>query len=584
MVFGVLTVGALAAEYGEIETTSAFRTTPMVATSGAHTVTLRNDGTVWTWGDNTFGQLGDGTSGDFDSSGFPLSPHFRSTPVQVQNLNNIIAVSAGYSHTVALRNDGTVWAWGDNRFGGLGIGTSRPGGFPILPYYRSTPVQVQNLNNVTAIAAGLDYTVALRNDGTVWAWGYNWAGQLGDGTTTNRSTPVQVQNLSNVTAITTGNEFAVALRNDGTVWGWGHNRWGQFGDGTTTNRTAPVQVSSLNNVTAIAAANHIVALRNDGTVWSLGDNFGGQLGDGTTTNRPTPVQARNLNNVTAISAGGIRTVALRNDGTVWAWGGHWVGVTQGSPIRQTTPAQVQNLSNITAVAAAGQVVLRNDGTVWTWGPNTTGQLGNGSGGWGTYSRTYVQVRGVGGQGFLNLGTAPVGNTPFADVRFSDWFHDAVVHVYGRDIMRGTSATAFSPNDTLTRAMVATILYRMAGEPPTSFRQAFSDVPAGQWYSVPVTWANDAGIVQGVGGGRFSPNDRLTREQLSAMMHRYAVSRGYDVSVPANVTAPAGTSGWAMEYVRWAVHNNFILTGSPGTHATRAETANFVFRFDVRYGR
>jgi len=133
-------------------------------------------------------------------------------------------------------------------------------------------------------------------------------------------------------------------------------------------------------------------------------------------------------------------------------------------------------------------------------------------------------------------------------------------------------------------MVATILHRMAGEPQTAFRPVFSDVPARQWYSVPVTWANDTGIVQGVGGGRFAPNDQLTREQLAAMMHRYARHMGYDLSVPANVTAPAGTSTWAIEYVRWAVHNNFIPTGNPGTTATRAETANFVFQFDLRYGR
>ena len=559
MIFGILAPGTLAAEYDEIETASAFSTVPMVSTGSVFTAALRNDGTVWVWGQ--------------------IADRIQSTPVQVSSLNNVTEIASFSSFgTVALRSDGTVWIW-RNQDG-----------------YNGPVTQVEGLTNVIAVAGAHNTFVALRSDGTVWVWGANFSGQWGNGTVSefvngqwinqSRTIPEQVPNLNNITAISAGSGHIVALRSDGTIWAWGSNGGGQLGDGTTTDRTRPVQVSNLNNVTAISARwNHVMALRSDGTVWVWGGNSFGQLGDGTRTNRSTPIQMRNLSNITEISAGAWYSAAVRDDGTVWGVGVDWIRYAGfASPPSTTTVAQIQGLSNITSVSASEghHVAIRADGTVWAWGwANGGGELGDGT----TDRRTApVQVRGVSGQGFLNLGTAPVGNTPFADVRFSDWFHDAVVHVYGRDIMRGTSATAFSPNDTLTRAMVATILYRMAGEPPASFRQAFSDVSAGQWYSVPVTWANDAGIVQGVGGGRFSPNDRLTREQLSAMMHRYAVSRGYDVSVPANVTAPAETSGWAMEYVRWAVHNNFILTGSPGTHATRAETANFVFRFDVRYGR
>jgi len=180
-----------------------------------------------------------------------------------------------------------------------------------------------------------------------------------------------------------------------------------------------------------------------------------------------------------------------------------------------------------------------------------------------------------------LNSTALGNQrhPFTDVQPDAWYNDAVQFVWENGIMVGTSETQFSPNATLTRAMVATILYRMAGEPQTTFRPIFSDVTAGLWYSVPVTWANDTGIVQGIGGGRFAPNDQLTREQLSAMMHRYAVSQGYDVSVPADVTAPVGTSNWAREYVRWAVHNSFISANTPNAAASRAETAHFVYRFE-----
>ena len=184
----------------------------------------------------------------------------------------------------------------------------------------------------------------------------------------------------------------------------------------------------------------------------------------------------------------------------------------------------------------------------------------------------------------NVAPPVPGSTPFTDVRPSDWFYDAVRYVFEQDIMRGTSATAFSPSGTLTRAMVATTIHRMAGEPHTPFRPLFSDVVSGQWYSASVTWANDTEIVQGVGGGRFAPRNELTREHLAAMMHRFARYMGYDLSVPAHVTAPAGTSAWAMEYVRWATHNNFIPASAPSASASRAETANFIYRFDLRYGR
>ena len=188
------------------------------------------------------------------------------------------------THSVYLRNDGTVWAWGRNSNGQLGDGTTID---------RLTPVQVSGLSSMAAIAAGYDHTVALRNDGTVWAWGNNSNGQLGDGTTTDRLTPVQVSGLSdaNVVIIAAGYDHAVALRNDGTVWAWGSNSNGQIGNGTQTDSTTPVQVSGLSSVTYIAAGvKDTVSLRNDGPVWAWGSNSNGQLGDGTTTDRLTPVQ------------------------------------------------------------------------------------------------------------------------------------------------------------------------------------------------------------------------------------------------------------------------------------------------------
>ncbi len=341
-------------------------------------------GTPWAWGDNFVGQLGDGTTIQ------------RTTPVQVSTLSSVTAVVAGTIgiHSLALKSDGTVWAWGHNG-GQLGDGTTTT---------RLTPVRVSVLIGVTAIAAGGVHSLALSN-GRVWVWGINWAGQLGDGTTTTRVTPVQVSGLTNVTAIAGGGIHSLALKSDGTVWAWGANGIGELGDGTTTNRTTPVQVGSLTGVTAIAGGVfHSLALSN-GTVWAWGANGFGELGDGTTTNRVAPVQVSGLTNVTAIAGDNGYSLALKSDGTVWAWGiGGGGQLGDGTLTNRNTPVQVSGLTNVTAIAGGNghSLALKSDGTVWAWGWNLSGKLGD-----GTTTDRYipVQVKDPGGIGFLTGVTA-----------------------------------------------------------------------------------------------------------------------------------------------------------------------------------
>ena len=200
---------------------------------------------------------------------------------------------------MALKSDGTVRTWGMNLYGQLGIG--------ITGSYRTTPVQTSGITNVTAITGGYNHSVALKGDGTVWTWGANSSGQLGDGTTTSRNTPVQVAGLSNVTAIASGGYYTLALKSDGTVWAWGNNSFGQLGDGTTTLRRTPVQVAGLSNVAAIGAGfQHTIAIKDDGTVWTWGRNDYGQLGLGTTdmSAHKTPAQVTGIPPMTFAAGGG----------------------------------------------------------------------------------------------------------------------------------------------------------------------------------------------------------------------------------------------------------------------------------------
>ena len=267
-----------------------------------HDLFLKTDGTVWTWGNNGYGQLGDGTAQD------------SSVVKQVYGLTNVISVDAGSQHSMALKDDGTVWVWG---FGPAACSDQ----------VSTVPRQVYGLTEVVGIAAGDLHSLALKRDGTVWTWGNNGYGQLGDGTEyNNRYEPVQVAGLSSVVAIAGGGGHSLALKSDGTVWAWGRNEDGQLGDGTTTSRLTPVQVAGLSDVIAIAAGNrHSLALKNNGTVWAWGYNGYGQLGDGTTENQLTPIQVPGLSGVVSITAGIFHSLALKSDGTVWAWGDNGYG-------------------------------------------------------------------------------------------------------------------------------------------------------------------------------------------------------------------------------------------------------------------
>ena len=272
-----------------------------------HSLALKSDGSVWAWGKNDCGQIGDGTSGIN-----------RLTPVQVKGLSGITAIASGAFHCLALRNDGTVWAWGRNLYGAVGDGTS--GANIVTPVQVAGPGGTGYMSKIISISAGYDHSLALKNDGTAWAWGRNDYGPLGDGTIgTDRLTPVQVSGLSGVVTIAGGGAHSLAVKSDGTVWAWGFNNSGQIGDGTFGgNRLTPVQVVGqwgggyLTGVIAIAGGDWFsMARKSDGTLWTWGNNDGGQLGDGTSgINRRAPVPVNGMGGVIAISGGHAHSLIL----------------------------------------------------------------------------------------------------------------------------------------------------------------------------------------------------------------------------------------------------------------------------------
>ena len=333
-----------------------------VAVGVGHTVALKSDGTVWAWGDNGAGELGNGAR------------IFATTPRQPGAGAGWIAVAAGGRHSVALKSDGTVSTAGNNDYGQLGDGSR---------VSRATFGAVDGLANVVEISAGFYHSLARKADGTVWAWGLDYAGRLGNGPGGGPGlSPVQVTGLAGVTRISAGGGHSLALRGDGTVWAWGDNGKGQLGDGTTTTREAPVQVSGLTDVVEIAAGeDHSLARARDGSVWSWGGNDQGQLGDGTNVDRASPRRVAGLAGVVALSAGGTVSAALTADGSVWTWGANFEGqLGDGTLDQQTVPSRLPGLDAVAAISVGPghTLAMKRDGSLLAWGRNDFGQAGDGT--------------------------------------------------------------------------------------------------------------------------------------------------------------------------------------------------------------
>ena len=344
-----------------------------VAAGGTHSCAI-TDGTVSCWGENYFGQLGNSTNNGTAAA--------NPTPTTVAGLSNVTAIAAGAVHTCALA-EGTVSCWGLNDSGQLGNitnnGTSNP---------NPTPTPVAGLTNVTAIAAGAVHTCALA-EGTVYCWGFNRYGQLGNntnnGTDTANPTPAIVAGLSPVTAITAGFMHTCAVA-AGTASCWGLNNFGQLGNninnGTVEPNPTPSTVAGLANVTALAAGEEHTCGIAEGTVSCWGRNRYGQLGnDSNNLPNPTPTAVAGLANVVDLSAGGSHTCGVA-DGTVSCWGVNKSGslgnnVNNGNLNPNPTPTPVAGLTSVTAVTAGDSHTCGiADGTVSCWGLNFHGQLGN----------------------------------------------------------------------------------------------------------------------------------------------------------------------------------------------------------------
>ena len=330
-----------------------------------HVLAIKADGSLWAWGSNLYGQLGDGTFGGS-----------RLTPAQVGIDTHWAALAGGNDYTVAIKSDGSLWAWGVNNSGQLGDGTQVD---------KNVPTRIGSDNDWIAADCGAEFTVALKSNGTLWAWGRNDKNQLGDGTVAYRLSPTLISGAGGWVAFSCGAHFSVAVKSDGSLWGWGDNGFGQFGDGTTGGtHSTPTRIGAGSDwVTAAAGVNGVIALKASGTLYGWGRNNYGQLGLGTLVNTPIPTQIGTGADWAAVKGTGVApsSLACKSDGSLWAWGSNSDGqLGDGTTTDKSIPTRVGIDVDWAATTGDGSfgLALKSDGTFWAWGDNSQGQLGDGT--------------------------------------------------------------------------------------------------------------------------------------------------------------------------------------------------------------
>jgi alpha-tubulin suppressor-like RCC1 family protein len=322
---------------------------------------VKADGTLWAWGYNGSGQLGIGNTTQ------------QTTPVQVGTATNWVSVYAGNSFSLGVKSDGTLWSWGSNSQGQLGIGNTTQ---------QNTPVQIGTDTNWASVGAGDNHTVAIKTNGTLWAWGYNYYGQLGTGNTTQQNSPVQIGSATNWSKVDCGGIHTMGLKSDGTLWAWGYNAYGQLGNGSTTTSTSPLQVGSATDWTDLAVATYSsYGVKSNGTLWGWGYNYNYNLGIGNTTLYYNPIQIGSATNWSKVFASYDSAFGIKTDGTLWGWGYNGNGqLGNGTTNTNTTPAQVgsDNSWNYISAGASYTIGKRTSGNIYLTGTNGNGQLGDGT--------------------------------------------------------------------------------------------------------------------------------------------------------------------------------------------------------------
>ena len=332
-----------------------------ISYGGYHNIAIKNDGTLWAWGSNNVGELGDGTLEN------------KNLPVQIGTDTDWVTISAGFKTNAAIKTNGTLWAWGLNTDGQIAGGQE----------YQKFPMQIGTGTNWKNVNCPGRYILAIKTDGGLWAWGNNTFGQLGLGDTENRTTPTQVGTATDWKQISAGSNFTITLKNDGTLWAFGDNFEGKLGINSSESFiTSPTKIGTDNNWKMVSTKYyHTHALKNDGTLWAWGQNTYGQLGDNTTISKKAPVSISPEKIWVSLAQEVSNSLAVSSDGTLWTWGTVEFSETDGTPINTLLiPTKIGNDTDWKKVLAVGpycNIAVKTNNTILVWGDNESGELGLG---------------------------------------------------------------------------------------------------------------------------------------------------------------------------------------------------------------
>lgn len=346
-----------------------------IAVGKTHSVALKSDGTLWTWGSNDDYQLGNGAKDN------------KAAPIQIGSDTDWMSVFAGDTHSFAIKKDGSTWSWGGSYTGHLALSGN--------PSSVEKPTKCdESLSSVKAIQAGYAHSVAIKSDGTILVWGSSGRGQFGnskEGQT--GALPSQVGETAEWVTVSAGTSHNIALKKDGSLWAWGDNTNGQLGDGSTTQRNVPTQITKGKDWAFIdAGANHNLTVKKDGTLWSWGSNMNGQLGDKSTDARSKPSKIGKDNDWVWVEAGFDTSFGMKKDGSIWSWGVNYAGhLGNGLLENVNAPTKIiaaKDWKKVVSREGHGLAIDKNN-QIWSWGDNSSGQLGNAAG--GEKSPTPIQV-------------------------------------------------------------------------------------------------------------------------------------------------------------------------------------------------
>lgn len=337
-----------------------------VSAGYTHSVGLKTDGSLWAWGENNFGQLGNGSTTD------------RNVPTQIGNSTNWIKVAAGNWYSLGIKSDGTLWAWGYNTFGQLGIVTATN--------QLSVPTQVGTATDWVTVSAGYNHTLAIKSNGTLWAWGSNSNGKLGiNSADSQRNVPTQVGTATNWLKIAAGDDFSLGIQTDGRIWGWGYNASSQLGNGGSPNVVnAPVVTANTFGtywMDVTAGYNHAIGISNSATPYVWGADDFGQLGSGSNTNTGLPWGIGLSESAEGVEAGLYHTFIILSSGKILGAGRNNYGqLGNGTTTSLESFTTIGTASDFAKLSAGGYHTLsiRTDGTLKACGRNDHGQLGDGT--------------------------------------------------------------------------------------------------------------------------------------------------------------------------------------------------------------